>query len=122
MDRPSIQGHSGRVRPPKPLPETPKQPLFFFWLRLEISEDILNEDHRRIHDDPEIHRTQGEQIRALAENYEKNDGEEQRKRDVQSNDDRAAQISEKDPLDQKDQQASENQVVQNGVRGDGYQR
>ena len=53
--------------------------------------------------------------------HQKNGGEKQRERYVQSNDDRAAEIAEKNPLNQEDQQASENQVVQNGVRGDGDQ-
>ena len=55
-------------------------------------------------------------------NHQENGGEEQRERDVQPNDDRAAEIAEENPLDQEDQQASENQVVQNRVRGEGDQR
>ena len=38
------------------------------------------------------------------------------------NDDRAAKVAQEDPLDQENQQASEDQVVQHGVRGDGDQR
>ena len=41
--------------------------------------------------------------------------------DVQSHDGGAAEIAEKDPLDQEDQQASEDQVMQNRVRGEGDQ-
>ena len=36
-------------------------------------------------------------------------------------DGRAAEITQENPLDQEDQDASENQVVQNRVRGDGDQ-
>ena len=55
-------------------------------------------------------------------NHQQNGGEEQRERDVQSNDDRAAEIAEENPLNQEDQHASEDQVVQNRVRGEGDQR
>ena len=45
-------------------------------------------------------------------------GEEQGERDVDADEDRAAQIAEEDPLDQEDQQAPEDQVVEHRVRGD----
>ena len=113
---------SRRVGPPRTLRQTLEQTLSFFRVALKIPEDVLDQDHRRIHDDAEIHRAHGQQVGAFALNHQENGGEEQRERDVQSNDDRAAEIAEENPLDQEDQQASENQVVQNGVRGDGDQR
>ena len=45
-----------------------------------------------------------------------------RERNVDSDDDRAAKIAEKNPLDEEDEHAPENQVVQYGVRGHGDQR
>ncbi len=54
--------------------------------------------------------------------HEQDDGKEQRKRDVHSDNDRAAEISQENPLDQEDQQASEEQIVQNGMCRDGDQR
>ena len=46
------------------------------------------------------------------------DGEEQSKGDISADDDGAAQISEKQPLDQKHQRTSEDQVVQHRMGGD----
>src|SRR5580700_2899500 len=99
-----------------------KQPLSVFRGRLEISKYIFNKDYRRIHDDPEVHGSDGKQVRAFALKHQQEDGEKERKGDVESNDQRAAKVAEKNPLDQEDQQASENQVVQNGVRGDRDER
>ena len=89
---------------------------------LKIPEDVLDQDDGRIHDDAEIHRAHGQQVGAFAQHHQQNGGEEQRERDVQSHDDRAAKIAQENPLDQEDQQTSENQVVQNRVRGEGDQR
>src|ERR1019366_8614752 len=106
------------VQPPISSGETLEQSFSLVVMCLKISEDVFDEDDRRIDDNAEINRSHGEQICAFTEDYEEDDGEEQRKRNVQSNDDRAAEITEENPLDQEDQQASENQVVQNCVCGD----
>ncbi len=53
--------------------------------------------------------------------HQDDDAEEQRERDVNADDDRAAQIAEKDPLDHEDQQTAEDEVVQHGLGGDGHQ-
>jgi hypothetical protein len=107
-----------RVRPPKALRQTLEQALPFFGLALEIPEDILHQDHRRIHDDAEIHRAHGKQVGAFALHHQQDDGEEKRERDVHPHDDGAAEVPQENPLDQEDQQASENEVVQNGVGGE----
>ena len=113
---------SRRVQPPISAGRLREQPLSFFRGRLEVSEDILDQNYRRIDDDAEIHRADGKQVGAFALHHQEDDGEEQRKRDVQSNDDGAAKITEENPLDQENQQAPENQVVQHRVRGDRNQR
>jgi hypothetical protein len=97
--------------------ETLKQTLPFFRRSLKVLENIFDEDHGRIHDDAKIHRAHRKQIGALAHDHKKNRGEKQREWNIDPDDDCAAEIAEKNPLDEKDQQASENQVVQNGVRG-----
>ena len=78
----------------------------FFRVALKIPENILHQDHGRIYDDAEIHRAHGEQVGTFALNDQKNGGEEQRERDIQSHDGRATEIAEENPLDQEDQQAS----------------
>ena len=85
---------------------------------LEIAEYILHQDHRRIDDDAEIHRADGKQVGAFPLQHQQHDGKEQRKRDVQPDDDRAAEVAQENPLDQEHQQAPENQIVQNRVRRD----
>ena len=108
--------------PQKPSARRRKQALPFFRAPLEISEDILDEDHRRIHDDAEIHGADRQQVGAFTLQHQQHDGKEQRKRDVHPDDDRAAEIAQENPLDQEHQQASENEIVQNGVGGDRDQR
>ena len=102
---------SRRVRTPKALGEALKQTLFFFLRCLEMAENVFHKNYRRIHDDPKVHRTEGKQICAFAENDEKNDGEEQRKRDIDANDNRAAKITQENPLDEEDQHASKDQIM-----------
>ena len=48
--------------------------------------------------------------------------EEQRERNVDADDDGAAQIAQEDPLDQEHQQTAENEIVQHRVGGDPDQR
>ena len=50
--------------------------------------------------------------------HQDDDAEEQRERDVDADDDRAAQIAEEDPLDQKNQQTAEDEIVQNRMGRD----
>ena len=54
--------------------------------------------------------------------HQDDDGEKQSERDIGADDDGAAQIAEKHPLNEENQQAAEDQVVQHGVRGDPDQR
>ncbi len=86
---------------------------------LKIAENVFHQNHRRVHDDAEIHCADGQQVRAFIAQHEDDDGEEQRERNVDADDERAAQVAEENPLDEKHQQTSENQVVQDGVGGEG---
>ena len=89
---------------------------------LDIAEDVFDQDHRRIDDDPEVHGADRQQIGVLALQHQQDDREQQREGNVQADDDRAAQIAQEDPLDQEDQSAAEDQIVQNRVRGHRDQR
>src|SRR5579872_3086571 len=98
-----------------------KQYLPMLVRRLKVPVDIFHHDHGGIDDDAEIDRAERQEIGVLALQNQENDGKKQGKRDVGADDDGAAQIAEKDPLDEKDEQAAKNQVVQHRMRGDADQ-
>ena len=88
---------------------------------LTIPVDVLHENHRRIDDDAEIDRTDRKQVRILVAQHQNDDAEEQRERDIGADDERAAQVAEKHPLNEKDQRAPEHEIVQHGRRGNADQ-
>ena len=110
------------VRSQKAVRQTPEQALPLIGVPLEIPEDILHENDRGIHNDAEIDGADGEQVGAFPLQHQQDDGEEKRKGDIDPNDDRAAEITQENPLDQEDQQAPENEIVQDGMRRDCDQR
>jgi len=95
-------------------------PLRLF--RLEISKDILDQNHRRIDDDPEVDRAQRQEVGILAPDYEEDNGEKQREWNIRADDDGAAQITQEKPLDEENEDAAEHKVVQDRVGGNRYQR
>src|SRR6516225_2368963 len=99
-----------------------KQGLPRLGTRLKISVDILHHDHRGIDDDAEVDRAERQEVGVLSAQYQDDDREEQRKGNVDADDDGAAQIAQKYPLNEKDQQAAEDQVVQHRVRSHADQR
>src|SRR3974390_1745755 len=99
-----------------------KQRLPRLGTRLEVSIDILHHDHRGIDDDAEVNGAERQQVGILPAQYQDDDREEQRKGNVDADDDGAAQIAQKQPLNKEDQQAAEDQVVQHRVRGHADQR
>ena len=54
--------------------------------------------------------------------HQDDDAEEQRERNVDADDDGAAEIAQKDPLDEEHQSAAEYEIVQYGMRGNVDQR
>ena len=84
--------------------------------RLKIAKYVLDENHRRIDDDAEVDRAHREKIGVLALNHQNDDREKQREGNVDADDDRAAKIAEKNPLNEKHQRAAEKQTMQHGVR------
>src|SRR5216683_93169 len=99
-----------------------QKPLSFFRPGLTIPIDIFDQDDGGIDDDAEIDRADRQQIRIFVPYHQNDDAEEQRERDVGADDDRAAQITEEDPLNEENQQAAKNQVVQDRCGRDGHER
>src|SRR3984885_8232833 len=95
-----------------------KQRLPAFSRGLKIPVDIFHHDHGGIDNDAEIDRAERQQVGVFALQHQNDDGEKQRERNVGADDDGAAQIAEKHPLNDENQQAAEDQVVQHRVRGD----
>src|SRR2546421_9625126 len=83
----------------------------------EPAEYAFHHQHRGVHDQPEIDGTDREQVRRFASQNHDPDGEEEREGNGGSDDDGAAQIAEKHPLQQKDQKDTNDHVVQDRVRG-----
>ena len=83
--------------------------------------DVLDHDHRAFHDHSEIERSQRQQIRGNPGNLKTDGGEQKREGNGQRDDQRAADISEKDKQDDRDQDDSFGQVVQHRMRGQMHQ-
>ena len=62
----------------------------------EMADDVLHHHHRAIHDHAEIERAQREQIGGDVTQVEADGGEQQRKRNGERDDERAAHIAEKE--------------------------
>ena len=69
----------------------------------EPAEYAFHHQHRGVHDQPEIDGTDREQVRRFLSQNHDPDGEEEREGNGGSDDDGAAQIAEKYPLQQEDQ-------------------
>ena len=83
----------------------------------EVADDVLHHHHRAIHHHSEVQRAQRQQVRGNALQVQTGRGEQQRKRNGQRDDDRAANISEKQKQDNHHQDDAFGQVVQHGVSG-----
>src|ERR1700733_3684473 len=84
----------------------------------EIAIHILDHNHGGIDDDAEIDGADRQQVCILAAQNENDDAEEQRERDICADDDGAAQIAQKQPLNGENKQNAEDEVVQHGAGGD----
>src|SRR5262249_20449109 len=112
----------GGIGSPGLLGELMEQATPLFRRALEVAVDVLHQDHGAVDDDAEIDRADREQVGVLAAQHQDHHAEEQRERDAGPDDDGAAQVAEKNPLDEENQQAAEHEVVQHGRGGDGDQR
>ena len=84
----------------------------------DLAEDIFHHDDGAVDDDAEIDRTDRQQVRGLAPHHRDHHRKQQRHRNCGSDDQRAAEVAEKHPLDQKDERYSEQQIMQNGLHRD----
>ena len=96
----------------------PPSKKLFSLLSLKNAEDVFDDDHRRVHDDPEIDGPERKKIGVLPSQDEDDDAEEKREGDVDADNDRASQVSKKNPLDQEDEEAAEYEVMKHRLRRD----
>ena len=85
---------------------------------VEMPVDVLNHDHGRIDDDPEVHRPNGEQVGRLAANIEDAESEQEGQRYVDGDDQSAAHVAEKHEQDTGNQKDSKEQVLADRLRCD----
>ena len=86
--------------------------------RTQAAIDAFHHDDGGIDDQAEIDCADRKQVRRLTPQHEDTDREEQCERDGGGDDQRAAQIAEKDPLQGEDQQDAKRHVVEDRSRGD----
>ena len=84
----------------------------------DVAEDVFHHDHGAVDDDAEVDGADRQQIGGLAPHHRDQDRQEQRHRNRGGDDQSAAQVTEEDPLDQKDQRDPEQQIVQHGLHRD----
>src|SRR5437660_10040158 len=96
-----------------------QQLLSLLGARLEIAVDVLDQNHRGIDNDAEIDGANRKQVGILVAHHQNDDAEEQCERDIGAHNDGAAQVAEEHPLNEENQQAAEQQIVQDRAGGDG---
>ena len=82
-----------------------------------MADDILDHHHGAIHHHAEVQRAQREQIGRDMPQVQADRGKQQRKRNGQGNDDRAADVAQKNEEDDDDQDHAFREVVQHRVGG-----
>ena len=81
-----------------------------------MAHDVFHHDDRAVHHHAEIQRAQRQQIRGNVTQVEADGSKQQRKRNRQRDDERAAHIAQKQEQNDHDQNDSFGQVVQHRVR------
>src|SRR5450631_2470866 len=102
---------AGRISAPFSFGQLMQDQLPFFRSRLEIPIDVLDQDHRGVDDDAEIDGADRQQVGVFVAQHQDDDAEEQRERNVDADDDGAAEIAQKQPLHDEDQRESEKEIV-----------
>jgi hypothetical protein len=87
----------------------------------QVADDVLDHHHGAVHDHSEIQRAKRQQVRGNALQLQTGRGEQQRKRNGQRDDDRAAHISQEQKQNDHDQNDAFREVVQHGMRGEVHQ-
>jgi len=83
----------------------------------EASEDVLDDDHRAIDDDAEVHGAQRQQVGRNADQAEADEGAEQGERDHGGDDAGGPQVGQEDVEHQHDQRRAFQQVAVDGFQG-----
>jgi hypothetical protein len=65
----------------------------------------------------EFDRAERQEIRILSAQHQDDDGEEKRERNIGADNDGAPEIAQENPLNEENQQAAEDQIMQNRVGG-----
>src|SRR6516162_739239 len=84
---------SGRVGAEAPLRELLQELLALLGSRLEIPKYVLDQNHGGIDNDPEVNRTDGQEIRVFTQQDQDDNTEEQREWNVGAYNDGAAQVT-----------------------------
>ena len=87
----------------------------------QMADDVLDHHHRAVHHHAEIQRAQRKQIGGNLLQVEANRGEQERKRNRQRDDERAAHVAEKQEENDDHQDDALGQVVQDRVGGEVHQ-
>jgi hypothetical protein len=119
---PRLAGLSGRIGAVASFHQRAQQLALVLLRPLKITEYVFHQDHGGIDNDAEIDGADGQQISILSDQDQDDDAEEQRKGDIDPNDDGAAKVAKKHPLNQEDEQAAENEIVQDRVCGHVHKR
>src|SRR6202050_2794975 len=101
---------SGRA--PALLGKLVEQLLFGLRACLKVSIHIFDKNDGGVDDDAEVDRAQGQEICVFTAQNQDDDAEEQRKRDIDADDERGTQLAEEYPLDEEYQYAAKDKVVQ----------
>ena len=78
----------------------------------EVPYDVFHHHHRAVDDHAEVQRAEGEQVGRDIAQVQADRGKQQRERDGQRHDQRAAQIAQENEQDNNDQDDAFGQVVQ----------
>jgi hypothetical protein len=84
----------------------------------QVAENVFHHDDGAIDDDAQIDGADRQQIGGIAAQDRNDDGKQQCNRDGRGYDQRAAQIAEKDPLNEEDEGDAEQHIVHHGAHGD----
>ena len=85
--------------------------------KLDVAHDVFHHDHGAVHDHAEIERAERKQIRRNVTEIEKNGGEKKCEGNRDRDDQRAANVPQKNKKDERNQDHAVGEISQNGVRG-----
>jgi hypothetical protein len=84
----------------------------------QVVEHVLHHDDGGVHDDAEVHRSDGDEVRGGLREHHAGEGDHQRDGDVERGDERGARVAEEEPQDQGHEQHAHDDVLDHRVRRD----